>query len=130
MKWDQILDKKIKAPFVPRDILKVKYIKDNIKTLKKGEEPAKALYLADTRFFSQRFTAHPTGKLQNELNEMMSGKALPFVEDCWLDIKADLDDAANIRTTLSEYDDYDALSYNSTCDTSIMSSNASECLSY
>lgn len=60
---------------------------------------------------------------------MMSGKALPFVEDCWLDIKADLDDAAKIRTTLSECED-DSMSYNSTCDTSIMSSNASECLSY
>ena len=131
VKWDQIHEKKAKAPFVPADLLRIKYVKEQQaagKTVPKGADLARELYLVDTRFFSQKYTNVPTTKLQEQLDEMTSGKALPFVsDDCWLDIKKDLNDAGRIRSALSECDD--AQSYNSTCDTSILSSNASECMS-
>jgi serine/threonine protein kinase len=56
--WSKICQKKYTAPFIPRNILRLKYIKEN------SRQPESELsYIYDTRYFSPKQTRKDTGQL-------------------------------------------------------------------
>ena len=57
--WDQLCHKKYKAPFIPRDVMKMKFYKENNRL----PEPDEESYVYDTRFFSPKQTKKDIGPI-------------------------------------------------------------------
>ena len=67
--WVKISQKVYKAPFIPRDILRHRYIKEN------NRQPDSELdYIYDVRFFTPHQTRKDTDKMQNMVSRLQDKK--------------------------------------------------------